>query len=449
MNIKIKLSFQFSLIVAAVLIFFSGFVYYFSYSSHVSKYRESLLESAKNTAILLIDVVEVDSTLLKKIQQSTILLDNEEVALTDSSYKQIYSNNVLYLTENVMRANFSNSDVSYFSFAEKDGVYYKHKVNNRTYNVYVMAYDRARRENLSALLGILIWSILISILLSVLLSYLFSKNAIKPISKIIKSIKLISSSKLSSRLDEGNNNDEIAQLAKTFNEMLAKLDMAFKNQEDFISNASHELRTPLTVMIAESDYMLSRDKTVEEYKQHIRSVVSDLKILNSQINSLLELAQLNSDNKIQFTAIRIDEIIFNTIKQIKTEYPGRKIITQIQYPENENELLVYGNTGLLEIVFNNLLENACKFSDDDVIIAFQISEEYIKIMITDKGIGIPSNELANIYSPFTRASNVKFRAGFGVGLSLVSKILELHEVVFTVHSIEKAGTEFEMLFKKK
>ena len=88
--------------------------------------------------------------------------------------------------------------------------------------------------------------------LSVLLSYLFSGKAIQPISRIIKSLKSINSLRISNRLDEGNRKDEIDQLAITFNEMLANLEISFKNQEDFVSNASHELRTPLTVMIIES-----------------------------------------------------------------------------------------------------------------------------------------------------------------------------------------------------
>lgn len=449
MNIKTKLSFQYSIIVAGVLLFFSVFVYYFSYTSQVSKYRESLLETAKNTAILLINVVEVDSALLKKIHQSTVLLNDEEIVLTDSSFNQIYSNNVQYLTEIVVRGNYSNGDISYFSYAEKDGVYYKHRVNSHSYNVYVMAFDSSRKENLSELIEILIWSVLFSILLSILLSYLFSKNAIKPILNIIKSIKLISSSKLGDRLDEGKHDDEIAQLAITFNEMLAKLDMAFKNQKDFISNASHELRTPLSVMIAESEYILDREQSVDDCKQHIRDILIDLKNLNSQINSLLELAQLNSDNKILFTRIRIDEIVYGAIRHTKAKYPERKIISQIQYPENENELLITGNAGLLEIVFNNLIENACKFSKDNVTIEFQIIEEYIKIIISDNGIGIPSCDLSSIYSPFSRASNAKFKAGFGIGLSLVSKILTLHDVEFSVNSIENEGTQFEILFKNR
>jgi signal transduction histidine kinase len=448
MNIKIRLSLQFTLIVAGILLFFSILVYYFSYTSQLAKFREDLLDGAKNTAILLINVVEVDSSLLKKIHQSTISWEKEEIALTDSAFNLVYGNNIQYLSDKVIRVNSNKSDINFFSIGEKDGVCYKHKFKNRTYNVFVMAFDNTRPENLSELRGILLWSILFSIWLSVLLSYFFSKKAIQPISRIIKSVKNINSSRLNDRLNEGNRKDEIDQLAITFNEMLSNLEIAFKNQEDFISNASHELRTPLTVMIGESDYLLSHNRKKEEYINHISGLVNDLKTLNSLLNSLLELAQINRDNSILLSNVRIDEIIYNVIHQLKTRYQGRKILPKIQYPENDNDLLIYGNSGLLTIAFKNLIDNACKFSNDDVTIEFLIQDKFIKIDISDQGIGIPSNELESIYLPFRRASNVKFKGGFGVGLSLVNKIIELHDATLKVYSIENEGTRFEIIFKK-
>jgi two-component system sensor histidine kinase ArlS len=448
MNIKTRLSFQFTLIVIGILMFFSVLVYYFSYTSQQTKFRENLLDSAKNTAILLINVVEVDSSLLKKIHQSTISWEKEEIALTDSAFNLVYGNNIQYLSDKVMRLHAFNNYINFFSIREKDGVYYKHIFNNRAYNVYVMAYDKTRTENISELRGILLWSILFSVWLSVLLSYFFSRKAIQPIARIIKSVKNINSLRMSNRLNEGNRKDEIDQLAMTFNEMLSNLEIVFKNQEDFVSNASHELRTPLTIMIGESDYLLSRKRKQEEYIYHISGLVNDLKTLNSLLNSLLELAQMNRDYNIQLSSVRIDEIVYNAIQQVKAKFPGRKIIPKIQYPENENELLINGNSGLLIIAFKNLVDNACKFSNEDVSIEFLIMDEYIKIIISDTGIGIPLSELGSIYLPFKRASNAKFKGGFGIGLSLVAKIMELHETDLKVYSTENEGTRFEIIFKR-
>jgi signal transduction histidine kinase len=448
MNIKTRLSFQFTIIVVGILFFFSILVYYFSYSSQLAKFREDLLDGAKNTAILLINVTEVDSSLLKKIHQSTISWKKEEIALTDSVYKIIYTNNIQYLSDSIIRVNSDYNKIGYFSLKEKDGVFYKHHFNNRTYYVFVMAYDNNRPENLSELRKILLWSILFSSWLSVFLSYLFSRKAIQPIAKLIDSIKSINSLKLSNRLNEGNRKDEIDQLAITFNEMLTNLEIAFKNQADFVSNASHELRTPLTVMISESDYFLNHGHSQDESMKHVSGVVTELKKLNVMLNSLLELAQINRDNTIQLACVRIDEIIYNSILQVKNRYPGRKIVLKIAHPENGNDLVINGSTGLLTIAFNNLIENACKFSEEDVTIEFLITDRFIKITITDSGIGIPSEEFANIYKPFRRASNVRFKGGFGIGLSLVARIIELHNAGIEVFSEQNKGTKFELTFNR-
>jgi signal transduction histidine kinase len=449
MNIKTKLSVQFTFIVAGILLFFASLVYYFSYTTQHARFADNLTKRAKNTAILLINIPEVDSVLLKKIQQSTFNWPEEEIVVTDSELHILYSNNTKYLTKEVIDQNAVKGDNYRFSISEKDGICYKHVFKNQTYSVLVMAFDQNRKKNLAELLEILIWSIIFSILLSVFLSYLFARNAIQPISNLIKSVKDINSLHLNNRLTEGNKKDEIAQLAITFNEMLSKLEIAFRNQEDFVANASHELRTPLSVMIVESDYVLSKELSAEEYKAHINNLITDLKQLNGQLNSLLELAQINQDKSVQLTTIRVDEIVYNAVKKIKGKYAGRKIIPVIQYPENENLLLVNGNAGMLEIAFQNLLDNACKFSNDDVIIEFMVKNHIIDIIISDKGIGIPSGEIEKIYRPFNRASNVRFKSGFGVGLALVAKIFELNEVDFKVISTENKGTRFEMKFRNE
>jgi signal transduction histidine kinase len=89
---------------------------------------------------------------------------------------------------------------------------------------------------------------------------------------------------------------------------------------------------------------------------------------------------------------------------------------------------------MLEIAFKNLLDNACKFSNEDVGVEFIISDKFINMIVSDKGIGIPSDEVQSVYKPFKRASNVKFIGGFGIGLALVSKILELHKAELNISS---------------
>src|SRR4030042_4394295 len=130
MNIKTRLSFQFTLIVIGILLFFSVLTYYFSYTNQLDKFRDDLLDNAKNTAILLVNVVEVDSSLLKKIHQSTISWEEQEIAITDSTNNIIYANNIKFLSVEVIKIHTDIEKDHFFSIAEKDGVCYKHHYSN-------------------------------------------------------------------------------------------------------------------------------------------------------------------------------------------------------------------------------------------------------------------------------------------------------------------------------
>lgn len=449
MKIKTRLSIQFTLLVLGILVVFSALVYYFSYSSQLSKYRENLVERAQNTAILLINVQEVDSTLLKKIHQTTKSLEEEEIALTDSSNKLLYSNQVKYLFGYISGKVDGSREPTYFSIGRKDGVLYNHQLNGQLYHVFVLAYDKHRADNLRDLRNVLQWSILFSVWLSIWASYLFSKLAINPISKIISKVKEINSSKLNSRLDEGKGQDEIEQLSITFNQMISDLELAFKSQTEFVSNASHELRTPLAIMIAESDYMIGRERTTEEYRKHIKGLSEDLRNLNHLINSLLELAHLNRDNTMLQSEVRVDELIFNAIKSIRSKYPGRKVVPEIEFTENESDIIISANAGLLEIAFRNLIDNACKFSENDVLVKVSSTDSLLSVSVMDQGIGIPSTEIPNIFNSFKRGVNAKFIGGFGIGLSIVAKIIELHDASITVETFENKGSNFTIRFKKR
>lgn len=448
MNIKSKLAIQFALLVLSILLFFSILVYYFSFTSQRAKFRENLLNQAQNTAILLVNVQEVDSTLLKKIQQTTKSLEEEEIAITNSLNQIIYSNKIEYLTDAILLNHSSNIDPQYFSIGRKDGVSYRHQYNNQIYHVFVFAYDKYGVENMQELRKILFWCVLFGIWLSISASYFFSRSAMKPISRIISSVKEINSSKLNSRLDEGRRKDEIEQLAITFNEMLSELERAFKSQDQFVSNASHELRTPLAVMIAESDYVLSKELTCEQYMDHISGLVADLRKLNQLINGMLELAHINRSSNTLFSDVRIDEPVINAIQSVKVKYPGRKILLKIEYPENEELLLIKGNSELLEIALRNLIDNALKFSNDEIELFVIISENFKNIRIIDHGIGIPYNETSKILNPFERGTNVRFIGGYGIGLSIVKQIMELHSAEIKVISKENQGTSFELIFNK-
>jgi signal transduction histidine kinase len=448
MNIKVKLALRFTLLVVGILLFFSFLIYYFSYTSRRSRFRENLLVQAQNTAILLINVQEVDSILLIKIQETTRLLEQQEIVITTSADKVIYSYKPADLNNVILKRYGNNIDPLYFTLGEKDGVSYRHILNDQVYHVFVLAYDKYRSDNLQELKRILFWCILFSIWICISVSYFFSRLAIHPISKIISEVKEINSAKLSKRLDEGRGKDEIEQLAVTFNRMLERLEQVFRSQDEFVANASHELRTPLAVMMAESDYILSRDHSKEEYMRHIQDISEDLRKMNQLVDALLVLAHLDSENSIGFREVRIDELLFEAIQFAKEKYPQKKIIPKFEYSEREDDLIIKGDAGLLVTAFSNLLDNACKYSEGEIDVKTALTGAEVIVTVSDQGSGIPESEIPIIFKPFTRASNIRHIGGLGVGLSIVAKILELHQATIAVQSIVNVGTSFMITFRK-
>ncbi len=447
MKIKTRLALQFTLVVTGILLIFSLLVYFFWFRTQQSRYRDNLLNTAKTTGTLFFNIPAADSAELSKLHSNTLLWRNEEIVITDSAFNIIYSNRASYLSGNMLKLNGGPSEVQYFSINEKDGVRYSKRENNRFYNVYVLAYDRARAYNMKHLTIILIWDIIIGLILSAGLSYVFASHSLLPLSRLSKKVKNIDFGKLA-QLAEANQKDEIGQLAESINDMIDRLDRSARNHEEFITNASHELRTALSVLISEADYILGHGSDKEEYQEHIRIMLNDLKKLNSVTNGLLELSRLNRYSEVSVFPIKVDEVIYNVIPVLKKKYKDIKIMTKVNFSNNESDLIINGNKVLLEIALRNIIDNACKFSNDDVLVEISPEKESVHVEVTDKGVGIPKSEVEYIFDRFSRASNIRQKKGFGVGLSIVSRIIELHNAQIRIESENNKGTKVILIFKK-
>ena len=296
---------------------------------------------------------------------------------------------------------------------------------------------------------ILLLSILLSIVVSYFAGLLFSGYALQPIMKIINDVDEINVSKLNIRLHESNQNDEIAKLSVTFNKMLDRLERGFEMQRSFISNASHELRTPLTSMNGHIEVTLKKERSTREYIELLNSLLDDIKSLNKISNNLLDLALVAADiNVLQLKNIRVDEVLFAVRERLMKYFPSCKVsLNFVSFPTDEKSLIILGNEQLIESVFFNLMENACKYSVNNAVeVLFTVNDERIELSFKDNGIGIPASEISKIGEPFYRATNVKDMTGNGLGLSLTKKIMELHHGSVKITSEENVGTTVKVLF---
>lgn len=443
MKIRFRLSLQFSIIVASILVLFSIGIYYFSSAYREKDFLARLEMKAISSARMLIDIKEIDETILQVIDQNTqTSLFNLHILILNSNGKPIYSSSSDSISIQPFIEKVQEKKIN-FSIGETEGVGLLYTSNNENYKVLVCAYDKTGKKQLEHLRIILLIGLIICIFIIWLSGHFFAGRALDPISKVVSQVEKITASNLNLRVVTKNPHDEIAQLAATFNRMLERLEAAFKMQRNFVSNASHELRTPLTAITGQIEVALISKRQPDEYENILRSLLDDIKGLNALSNGLLELAQSNLDlTSFKLAPLRIDEVLFETQTDINRRHSDYQInIDFDEMLEDESKLTILGNINLLKVAFRNLMDNACKFSDDHrVDVKICSTNSGVSISFKDLGIGIPNNELDKVFEPFYRAKNSRSKAGHGIGLSLALKIIELHKGSLTIESQENAGT---------
>jgi signal transduction histidine kinase len=326
------------------------------------------------------------------------------------------------------------------------GLYYYD--NGRPYIIILGAQNDESIVYTRNLRLILIACCLLGTIIAYWTGILFSKQTFRPIGRLIDGVKNIGIENLHLRLEERSGEDEIAELTATFNEMLSRLETAFETQNNFVSNASHEFRTPLTTIYGEAEIALSRPREAAEYVRSLEIIVSQSEKLQHLTDSLLNLAQTGFDGKkLIVQQIAIDELLLDVKYTINNIVPDNKVnIVFGAGIASGPDLTISGNYQLLKLGLSNVIENGCKYSDNDVVtVTLDIADGRLHITIVDKGIGIPVQELKYIYDPFFRASNTGRYRGYGIGLPLTRNIFRLHKGEINVLSNGKDGTSVTLI----
>jgi len=243
----------------------------------------------------------------------------------------------------------------------------------------------------------------------------------------------------------GDPRDEWYYLSDTLNQLLNRLQESFEIQGRFIANASHELSTPLTSISSQLEVALQRMRTMEEYRKVIQSVYQDTRQLSKLTQTLLEFARASGTaGGLEIDLIRVDEILLRLPAELTKANPLFTVTLDFdKLPEAEEELLVFGNEDLLFTAIRNIVTNACKYSDDHhATVRLTIQAKEIAIAVEDKGRGIGEEEWEKIFQPFYRSDDGLAVPGFGLGLSLSRRILQLHKGSVRLHSVVGKGSTF-------
>jgi len=452
MQIRSRLTYQFTYLVSAILFVSYFVIYVFSQQNYKDKFYSRLRQKANTAAELLVNVNQVDSKLLGIINRANRdILYRENIMAYDTCHERIYrSNDTINFHIDVDRVKevFKKKEVR-FELNELEVLGTVFVTPEGQIVVFAGAEDQYSAENAKDLKNILIALFLLFVFIVVISGWFFAGRAIKPISEVIKQVDQLSPKSLEQRLKTSDSEDEIGKMVLTINRLLERIENAFKLQKTFIANVSHELKNPLRKISSQLEVSLLNERKIDDYKQTIASVLEDTQDLAAITESLLELNKISiSDYQASFSILRIDEIMWESRSLTQKLNSAYKVIIDTQFmPDNEELLQIKGDEKLILTALKNLIENGCKFSTNkQAHVSLQIIEQMIEVKIKNEGKGIPEADIPYIFQPFFRAENTAASKGYGIGLSLVERIVNLHQGSISVQSEQNGWTEFTVKF---
>lgn len=451
MQIRTRLTIQFLMIVAGIMFLAMGYMYFQVQRYLLGEFYNTLRSKANLTAAVAIARMEREGPL----ESFAYLADGpsfytENVTIYDHRDMMVYSfdRGARAVPPGTM-AEIRRSGESAFMSGPYHALGQVFKAaSGQTYVVVAEArFDQAELRRLLRLMILIFFTLLSLVALG---GWIFAGQALSPISRIMNQVDAILPSDMSQRLYLANNKDEIARLVSTFNRLLDRLESAFQAQQRFLSNISHELRNPFTIMAAQADIALQRERSPEEYRRVLDSILEEIRNLNQVTDQLMALSRIHSGGAdIPFGPIRLDELVWHAREMLLRASPTYQVQVSLdRLPESEADLEVQGNEALLRTALLNIMENGCKFSPDHKVhlLLDRNRDQQWFLEVRDAGPGIPESELRQIFEPFYRGQAQVSAKGSGIGLALVQSICQWHGVVLEVENLSPSGSLFRLTF---
>ncbi len=214
-----------------------------------------------------------------------------------------------------------------------------------------------------------------------------------------------------------------------------------RQQQNFMMAVTHELKTPIAANRLNLETLQKRKLTEAHQQLLIKNSLRENLRLDQLSNNILWASRFESGKlKSSRSRIELSKLLLEELQKFKARHPAFSLEVQV-----EEELTLYGDEMLIEMMVNNLLENAAKYGDNQpAIFQADIKHNWIRIRLTDHGPGIPANEKKNIFKKFYRIGNeeTRLKSGSGLGLFLVKKIAESHHGIVTVSDNQPSGAIF-------
>jgi signal transduction histidine kinase len=457
MSVRIRFVLLLTLIVSIILVTSLSSVYVLYERNRKQDFEKRLWAHAYTEFADYYNIKDTNKALLDKINYyfpSTPI--NFHLALYDQNFNLIKSEPAgwSYTADTSFFQKLKAQKEETFSHDISEGLaIYLNKQGKQAY-VVATGDDKYSVGRLSSLRLIIIIVAISGILITGVFALYYVIIATKPLVALSLQMRHITENNLKLRVKVGKGNvknNEIVQIATNFNDMLDRLERAFQLQKNFVHHASHELRTPLATMLSQTESALRKELTVKEAYRVLESLKEDQQEMIDLTNSLLLLSQYENINySIHWPKVRIDELVHDVIATAKKIFPDINVCFDfVDSPEKESYLYFPGNETLLRSAVRNLIKNAYLYSTDKkVAVKMQASQNAVSIHVENKGAVLSSEDRDRMFLPFFRGDNAQNVKGFGLGLSIVRRIAELHKGSITYEIIDSNINRFTLLVKR-
>jgi two-component system OmpR family sensor kinase len=321
------------------------------------------------------------------------------------------------------------------------------KANGNTYLLIILHSLHAQNEMLETIRLTFTWMILVGLLLAGTGGYFLARKSLAPVVGMGEHARRIGATNLHERLPVINANDELGQLATTFNDLLDRLDQSFERQRRFTADASHELRTPLAILRGEAEVAMSQQgRKAEDYLESLGILHEETSRLIKIVEDLFTLTRADSGQyPLSAEDVYLEELVADCAHSARTLAREKNIELSV---DASSECLVHGDQALLRRMILNLLDNAIKYTADGghVDIACRVTDSGFELHVTDTGPGIAAELHSRIFERFFRADPARSRSGreggAGLGLSIALWIAEAHHGRLELVHSDASGSHF-------
>lgn len=452
-SVRTRLTLWYAGVLAVSLIVFAVVVYYAAARIFYARQDESLRSTAETVASAYVQELDEEGSVAKAndVVLAQMVFPNRYVEVIDSEGRVVaWSSNLTGHPLTVPPASLGEASRQRISYlAQTDlrlAVVPLSPDPKRQLGFAVVAESLGViEEGLRRLRRDFFAGVPLILLLASLGGYFLARKSLSPIALMSEQTRRITAEKLSLRLDVPNPRDEVGCLATTINELLARLDAAFSEQQRFIADASHELRTPVAVLRGEAEVALGKVRAISEYQEALTLIKDEAERLTRIVENLFLLARqpIATPSPVK-EPLHVDEVVAECARAAQVLASQKGVQLNISDPLPRVQLR--GDDEMLKRMVLNLLDNAIKYTGTggEICIALAGYNESVHIVVTDNGPGIPFEDQSRIFDRFYRVDKARSRAlgGAGLGLSIARRIAEDHGGKISVESEDGRGSTF-------